>query len=58
METQNIKIYYKGDFNTELDEKIRNAFSKIDYWLIGSGFNSLTQERDLEFEYKSTTLSK
>ena len=48
-----IKIYYKGGLDEQLEDIIKDAFGRISYTLIGSGYNFQTKARDLEFEFQA-----
>lgn len=45
-----IKIYYKGEQNSELDDFLKDTLGRSNFVLIGSGYHFQNQERDLEFE--------
>jgi len=47
-----IRIYYKGEYNEEIDTILKDAMGRKAYVFIGSGYNFRTKERDLEFEYQ------
>jgi len=49
---KNIKIYYKGELDENLDDVIRDAFGRIEFAFVGSGYNFQERERDMEFEYQ------
>ena len=51
-DTQNIKFFYtpiKGKINDKLEKKMTNLANSCGLELIGSGYNLLTKERDLEY---------
>lgn len=55
---KNIKIYYKGGLDERLDNLIGEALSAKEYLFVGSGYDVVTKERDLEFRYEPLADSK
>lgn len=45
-----MKIFYNGQANEKLDTAIEKLLEKFGYEFDSSGYNFLTEERDLQFE--------
>jgi len=50
-----MKIIYKGEPNTLLDQTLEAILKVFRYEFEGSGYNFKTNERDLGFKYKNRT---
>ena len=49
---EKIKIYYKGELDTEKDNLLKDALGRKSFSFTGSGYDLVNKERDLEFEYQ------
>jgi len=49
-----LEVYYDGRINSELDEVLEEALSRIGFVRWSSGYDLMNDARDLVFEYKQT----